>query len=150
MPLPRRVWCSCTIIDYLQGTSRAQPCVDIIRQCEHRELELLVSVLAIAEVGTTDKNDPNDLARIKEFFGRNYVIPVNVDIFVAEHAQRIVRQFGLSGADAVHLATAVAYNVPILETFDDKLIGVDGKVGNPLVEIRPPRYDSGQQTSLGL
>jgi len=150
MALSRRVWCSCTIIDYLQGTPRAKPCDDIIKQCERRELEILVSVLAVAEVAQTTKGDPDPALTIREFFSRHYVIPVNVDLLVAEEAQRLVREHGLKGADAIHLATAIVHRVPILETFDDKLIGVDGKEGNPAVTIRHPFYEGGQQVALGL
>ena len=51
MPNPRRLWDSCTIIDYLAGkTDVADACSKVIEQAERGELEIAVSVLATFEV----------------------------------------------------------------------------------------------------
>lgn len=47
---------------------------------------------------------------------------------------------GLKPKDATHVATAVRAKVDVLETFDDGLIKLSGKVGNPLLPIRRPYF----------
>lgn len=66
---------------------------------------------------------------IEEFFGRNYVIKANVDMYVSKHARELVRNYPSSGklekltiADAIHLATALHWKIPVFESYDDKLL----------------------------
>ena len=82
-------------------------------------------------------------ARIREFFGRNYVIRAALDVPVVELARDLVRRYrGLKPLDAVHIATALHHNIPILETFDGAMIRlVNGKVGNPPLVVRNPLYE---------
>jgi predicted nucleic acid-binding protein len=40
--------------------------------------------------------------------------------------------------DAIHVATAIDAKTPVLETFDDGLLGKSGKVGTPPLVIRKP------------
>lgn len=144
MPAPtRRVWCSCTIIDYLKGAARAEPdCQQIIDSAERGETEIVVSALAEAEVVKVDPADPDSETKIREFFARPYVIRVALDIRVAEMAREIVRTYGLKPLDAVHVATALRAKVPTLETFDQEMIDkVNGKEGNPPLQIRNPTYE---------
>ena len=51
MAAERRVWCSCTIIDYLKGVERARPCIEIITHMHEGSQEIVTSVIAEAEVG---------------------------------------------------------------------------------------------------
>lgn len=85
--------------------------------------------------------------RILEFFHRPYVVRAQVDFLVAEKARYLVRQYALSGIDAVHLATALVYNAYVFETFDDKMIKkvIDG--GLTGIKIRNVMFD-GQKPML--
>src|ERR1700683_5249534 len=111
--LPRRMWCSCTIIAFLKGEARAQPCIEIIEHAEKGEVEIAVSMLAHAEVVTMGSTvATSDEARIKEFFDRPYVISYEVNRAVATEARRLMQE-GLmrKPLDAVHAETAVRYRI---------------------------------------
>lgn len=142
MPLPRRLWCSCTIIKYLAGSPEAADCEPITQQAAEGQLEIVVSILAEAEVIRV-RADVGEVAEalIREFFGRNYVIRAALDVSIAEKARDIVRKYNLKPLDAVHVATALHHNIPILETFDDEMIEVSEKEGDPPLVIRRPVYE---------
>jgi predicted nucleic acid-binding protein len=126
------------ILDYLQGAERADPdCPQIIESAERGETEIVVSVLAEAEVAKIDGTD-EDEKKIREFFQRNYIIRVGVDPSVTEAARRLIREHGLRAADAIHLATAIVRNVAIMETQDDRILAVGDKEG---LVIRKPIYE---------
>ena len=141
----RRLWDACTIIDYLAGTKRAEPCRDYIGQVEREvgQHEIVVSMWAEAEVVKFDDALGHDEAekRIKEFFGRNYIVRAALDLAVAEKARYLARTYRIKPQDAVHMATALQWDVPILETFDGDLIALSGKEGNPPLVIRQPLYE---------
>ncbi len=140
----RRLWCACAIIDYLAGTARGEPCRDIIKQIEREvgQHEILVSMWAEAEVVKFDGvADDEAEKRIKEFFGRDYVVRVALDLVVAEKVRYLVRRYGIKPQDATHMATALVHEVPVLETYDDDLLKLDGKEGTPLLVIREPLYE---------
>jgi predicted nucleic acid-binding protein len=138
---PRRLWCACVVIDYLKGTERAQPCNEIIEHAERGETEIVVSILAHAEVAMVYR-DGTDEARIAEFFSRAYIVSAQLTRAVAEEARRLVRE-GLmkKPLDAVHAATATLYHIPVIETFNVKdFIQVQG-AGTPPVGVREPLWD---------
>ena len=143
MPPPRRVWCSCTIIKYLAGDPVAQVCEQIVEQGERGEIEIVVSTLAEAEVVKVEGELEDDAeAMIREFFGRNYVIRAVLDVPVAETARELVRHYsGIKPLDAVHIATALRHNIPILETFDEGMLKINEKEGDPPLVIRTPIYE---------
>jgi PIN domain len=68
----------------------------------------------------------------------------------AELAHEITRTYGLTNADAVHVATAVIAKVPVLYTYDSAkgkrrgLLRHDRKIGDPPLRIEvPPDPDAG-------
>lgn len=148
----RRAWCSCTIIDYLKGAPNASDCEAILAQAKSGRFEILVSILALAEVAKIDGlGDEDAEERIQEFFDRPYVVRAAVDLVIAQRARLLIRQYGLSGVDAVHVATAVEKGAAIFETFDKPLMkkisdggGIAGLV------VRPALDDSTSLTSLPL
>jgi hypothetical protein len=58
-----------------------------------------------------------------------------VDRFIALAAQRLVWEQHLSPKDSIHVATALRWKIPVLDTFDQGLIALSGKLtfeeGNP-------------------
>lgn len=143
MPTPRRLWDSCVVLGYLAGQeSLREECDLIIDQAWRGDIEIAVSTLAQVEVaylkGTSVVESEQ---RIREFFGRKYIIPIAFDIPVAIAARRFVRDYGLKPPDAVHLATASQWGIPVLETIDADLLRMDGLAGNPAVVVRRPLYD---------
>ena len=151
MPASRRLWDSSVVIGYLAGDQRIYPaCPQIIRQAELRETEILVSQMAIVETAYLEGVSDRDSALlIKEFFSREYIVPVSVDGPVSSLAQDLVRKYRsgprIKPPDAIHLATAILWRIPVLETIDDPLLRFDQLEGTPLVSVRHPLNDGRQQ-----
>ncbi|HLG68916.1 MAG TPA: PIN domain-containing protein [Chloroflexota bacterium] len=130
----------------MAGTARANPvCNQIIQQAERGQTQIVVSTLALAEVAKIDGlQDSQAEDKIKEFFDRHYVIPAAVDIAVADIARYLVRKYTIAPKlrpmDAIHIATAMLYRVPVLETFDSDLWKVSGQEGDPPILIQTPTY----------
>lgn len=132
MPTPhQRVWDTSVIIDFLEGNQRAEPHVPlIIEQAKRGEAQIVVSSFAEVEVVKIDgvlTNDQEEM--ITEFFGRSYVVRAQLDARVAAIARRITRDSSLAPnmqtikpKDAVHVATAARWNIPIFECYDGPLI----------------------------
>jgi predicted nucleic acid-binding protein len=137
------VWCSCTIIDYLKGAPKAADCKLILAEADAGRIEILVSIMALVEVAKVDGlTDEDAEERIQEFFDRPYVIRVAVDLGIARRARALIREFSLSGVDAVHVATALEKGASIFETFDEPLIKkiVNGG-GIAGLTVRPATYE---------
>lgn len=144
MVVPRRLWDACIVLAYLSGDQQVDPdCGLIISQAAQGELEIMVSTIAEAEVAYLPGISGADSeAKIREFFSREYVVVASFDSPVARIVRRLVRDHGpgLRAADAVHMATALQWHIPILETIDPDLLKLDGKEGNPPLIIRRPLY----------
>ena len=63
-----------------------------------------------------------------------------LDRFIAEEARALVWDHNVAPKDAVHIATALRREVHIeqLDTFDRKLIGLSGRLGDPPLLIGKP------------
>lgn len=148
MAVSRRLWDSNLVLSYLSGDTKVQPDCDlIIEQAKGRQLELVVSTIALAEVAfLKGLSDSDSEAKIQEFFSRDYIVPVLYDITVAKIARGLIRTYrpGFKPADAVHMATALLWQIPILETTDPDLLRLDRKEGNPPLIIRAPKYEGSQ------
>ena len=150
MDVPRRVWDSCIVIGYLAGYEVLKPdCLQIIEQAQRGELEIIVSAFTPIEVAYLQGYSDRDAeAKIKEFFSRNYIIPAAIDVPTAEIARGLIRKYRdthrIRPPDAAHLALAIQWKVPILETTDNDLIRLSELEGIPRVIIRKPLYE-GQQ-----
>ena len=153
MPVQRRLWDSCVIIDYLVGrTEVAESCLNIIEQAERGEIEIVVSALATIEVAYLQGFDDQDSeAKIREFFGRSYIIPAAIDVRVASLARDLIRKYKLGPKlkppDAAHLATAIQWGVPVIESTDPDLLRLDGREGVPPIMIRRPLYEGTMRMS---
>ena len=144
MAIERRVWCSCTIIDYLKGAERARPCIEVISHMREGSQEIVTSVLAEGEVAHLGDFVAHDAAEqmIKEFFGRRYVVRAPFDRRIAEDVRRLIRAHqGITTLDAAHIATALRWQISLLETYDHRLLALDGVEGNPPLIIRKPKWD---------
>ena len=147
--VPRRLWDSCVIIGYLAGAKKdLEDCEDIIAQAEAGELEIVVSAMATIEVAfLKGYADPDAELRISELFGRDYIVIAAIDGQLAKISRALIRkyqhdiQLRLKPADATHLATAVQWGIPVIETTDPDLLKLDGREGSPPIDIRKPLYD---------
>ena len=154
MPPARRVWDSCIVIGYLAGyPALKEQCELIIETAKRGEVEIVVSALAMIEAAYLTGYSDNDAeARIREFFGRQYVVPVQVDAPIAAIARDLIRRHRktrkIEPADATHLATAIQWKIPILETTDPDLLRFDRVEGSPLINVREPRSEGGRALSF--
>ena len=147
MPAQRRLWDTSVIIGYLAGEEDvAEACDNTIGRAERVEVEIVVSAMATIEVAYLEGLDDQDSeAKIRELFNREYIIPVAIDVGVAFIARELVRKYKvgpkIKPPDAAHLATAIQWRIPMVETTDADLLRLDGLEGDPLITIRRPLYE---------
>ena len=146
----RRLWDSCVVIGYPAGYPALEwVCSQIIQQGERGNLEIIVSEMAKVEVAyLSGHSDSESEAMIREFFSRDYVIPVSVDDPVSTLARNLIRKYRneirIEPADAIHLATAIQWSIPVIETTDDRLLRFDGREGSPAIRVRTPVYEGAE------
>lgn len=144
MPSPRRLWDSCVVIGFLAGYEEIrEDCELIIQAAERGEIEIVISQLTKVEtaflpgIGNSESE-----SLIREFFGRDYIIPISVDDPVSTIARDLVRRYqGLKPPDAVQFASAILWGIPIVETTDPDLIELNEKEGSPPIAIRKPLFE---------
>ena len=103
---------------------------------ERGELEILVSTMATIEVAYLDGlDDQVSEAMIRELFDRAYIIPVAIDVQVASTARELIRKYRagpkIKPPDAAHLATAIQWAIPVVETTDPDLLRQRCQDGEP-------------------
>ncbi|OGO06087.1 MAG: hypothetical protein A2Y60_00100, partial [Chloroflexi bacterium RBG_13_54_9] len=134
MAVPRRLWDSSVVIGYLSGQQDIKTdCNQIIEQAKGRQLEIVVSTIALAEAAYIPGLSPSDSeSKLEEFFSREYVIPAAFDISLTKMVRRLIRDHqGLKPPDAIHIASALQWQIPVIETTDPDLLKLDRKEGNP-------------------
>jgi predicted nucleic acid-binding protein len=136
-------WDSDAFLGWLQSEpGKMDLCKGTLERGDAGEVVIITSALTVAEVLwlrnapriTKDKADV-----LRRFFRRSYFRVRNVTRVLAESAQDLVWDHNIRPKDAVHVATALDAKVQFLETFDEYLLGLSGKVGNPLLIIRKPQ-----------
>ena len=151
-----RAWDSTTIVYYLgrHQLSEKHGLNDIVDQVFRNNEQILVSQLALAEVAyfgnsrVTSEVEPI----IVEFFGQDFIKVATFTDEIARVARSLVRNFRFKGADAVHIATAIANEVKTLETFDSGMLQRGEMIersGIYNLEIQIPQH-SGQQGIPGF
>lgn len=147
-----RYWDSNVFLAYLQGeVERVEACEVALEQAEQGRLLIVTSALTLAEVLALRGKDklPADAAvkkTVVDFFKNEYIAVQNVTRQVAELARDLVWDHGVRPKDAVHVASALAVEAPILETFDQDLIRKSGTIGAspPLIIREPPKPAQGK------
>ena len=113
-----------------------------IHKAEKDELEIRTSIFTLVEVFYLKDNGNRDKEKSKEirkFFENRYVITIGLDIPISDLAREIFFDYNISKpADAIHIASAIFDGIPILNTFDRELLDLNGKIGNPPLEIIKP------------
>lgn len=154
MPEPRRVvyWDACVFLDYVNGVADKllvlEPLLD--RAGPRGDIEIVTSTLSIAEVafGHLDQTgqgfDPDTEAKIDALWTDPIIKQIDFHKLIAFEARDLIRTvklagLGLSGADAIHLATAQRIDVAEFHTYDAKLFRVSPHVGFPIQEPATPQ-----------
>jgi predicted nucleic acid-binding protein len=77
--------------------------------------------------------------KLRLFFQHEYIVLRAVDRFIAEQARELIWKYGVKPKDSIHLATAIRWRIPTIDSFDDTDMGsLDGKLGDPAIRIGHP------------
>jgi predicted nucleic acid-binding protein len=139
-----RYWDSAAFLAYFnEEPGRVDCCAPVLEDAENGKILIVTCALTLAEVLALRGQprippEPALKQKVKEFFKNEYIAVQNVTRQVAELARDLVWDYEIAPKDALHVAAALAVEAPILETYDQPLIGKSGKVGNPPLIIREP------------
>lgn len=125
----------------LPEPARKRQCAEVLTAAERGEIQIVTSAITLTEVIKLKGSPPLKASqedKIRRFFLNEYIVVVNTDRFIAESARKLIWEQGVHPKDAIHLATALRFRLTHLDCYDDKLIGLSGKLGNPLLTIGPP------------
>lgn len=128
-------WDACVFIGWLKP-ARYTPeiqngALTILQSAEARKVNLVTSVLTIAEVQDAI-HDPIFGERFDELFLRENFNYINVDESIARLAQKIGHQYRIKPPDAIHIASAIDYSANCLYTLDG-LKAVDSGSGSKIL-----------------
>jgi predicted nucleic acid-binding protein len=119
---PAVYWDSCVFLDRLKRhTTRITLLESITDAAAAGDFMIVTSSVALAEViklpdiGLTP---PEQVARIEAFFQNPWLSIRIVDEVIAKMAAEIRRTYGVKTCDAIHVATALRYQIPALHTYD--------------------------------
>ncbi len=124
---------------------RFEMCRETLKAAENGEVEIVTSAFNLAEVCKRSPATSAPAINLPAFFDQPYILLVPVDKVVALRAQnlQLAGLFGVKPPDAVHLASALVHNVPVMHTFDAKLLNLDMRLtlddGNQLRICKPTK-----------
>jgi len=103
--------------------TRADVCQHILEDAENGSVGIVTSTLTIAEVikprGSATLTTQQE-EKISSFFLHKYILTYDVTRAIAESARKLSWQHRLKPRDAIHLATALAAGVDVLQTWNSK------------------------------
>lgn len=121
---------------------KIKKCQSVIKEAEGGSLIIATSALTFIEVIKMKgkKHIPRKAEKvIQAFFLNEFISIYNVDRDVGVMARELMwKHKALKPKDSVHVATAIIQKIPELHTFDDWLLKLDGKYGNPKLKICQP------------
>lgn len=142
MPKDRRYWDSDTFLAWFnKETGKYENCLGVMQSAENGDLEIVTSSFTLVEVlyikghPKITKEKSNTICR---FFERDFIVIVNLDRYIAEDARQLVWDHNVRPQDAVHISTAMKGNINIFDTFDQELLNLNGRLGNPPLGIIKP------------
>lgn len=146
----RFYWDSNAFLAWLQNEpNREAACRDTLDAAQRGDFLIVTSALTLAEVlwmRGAPKLTEQKAAILNKFFRRSCMRVVNLDRRIAQRAQRLVWESGIKPKDSVHVATALQFECPILETFDEPLI----KKGQNFDDIIVREPQPATQGTLGV
>lgn len=129
-------WDSCAWLGFINGEADKKRELEIVYgHARKGTYQLWTSTLSMVECRrlATEEHDPKPLSdeheqTLKDLFAQPFVKPIPMAVDIAEMARTIWRQTPGLGKfqDAVHVASAIRWNIPILHTYDrDDLLHLD-------------------------
>jgi len=76
--------------------------------------------------------------KIRDFFKHSWLSIIDVDPKTAEFARQLIWDYSVKPKDAIYVATAILRKADCLDTFDEPLIKLSGKIGVPPLLIARP------------
>ena len=95
---------------------------NILNGAETGQYGIYTSTATIAEVrrirSRTEQLDQAELQQIQEFFQHQYIYTIDVTREIAEKAQELGAEYGITAIDSIHLATAIWWGCDVLLVWD--------------------------------
>lgn len=111
---------------------------------ERSEIVFVQSTFTIAELvkdpESGEKLPEDKESLIEDFFENEFVVIRTLTEPIAFLSRKISRDYGVKPGDAIHVATALFWKVPILHTYDKKLLNKNGLIGDPPLRIELPTW----------
>lgn len=138
-------WDSNAFLGYLkEEPDKVEPCGDVLRAAENGLLVIVTSALTIAEViylKGSPKLPSEQRKKVTDFFKSEFISVRNVTRATADLASELVWDSNIHPKDAIHVATACLYEIPVMHTYDDRLLGNSGvKLAGHKLEIVKPSF----------
>ncbi len=96
----------------------------ILNDAEACHYHIYTSTVTIAEVrriqSRTDRLDEAELRQIREFFEHQFIHTIDVTREIAEKAQALGAEYGITTIDSIHLATAIRLQCDVLLVWDKR------------------------------
>ena len=149
---PRYYWDACCWIGLInQEPTRIVSLRYVNERAQKGEVQIWTSAFTLAEVfkrkcsdGQVGIKEDDDIA-FEDYLEQDYIERVQVDVDVGTAARRLLRKYPSikKPQDAIHVATALLYNIDELHTFDGSdLLPLDGLLpmanGSKLKICKPP------------
>lgn len=138
-----RYWDAVVFLAWLKNEQwRLDEVKAVLKAAEAGQVLLVTSSVSFVEVVKLDRKQAvvempaSDCKKIEDFFRRSYIDVRLFDPLTAELARRYIWDYGLQTRDAMHLATASRWHLTQLDTFDEHLLGLNGKF--PGINISHP------------
>lgn len=124
------------------GTPRWQVARSLFAAAERGDLLILASTLVQAEVvgnGEVRAKPPDSRAQrlVSDWFLADYIEWCDVDLLITRRVSDLSDQYGLRGADAVHLATAIRLRADYLISNDNGFSACHGQPIDGVQVIKP-------------
>lgn len=145
-----RYWDACAFIAVLnKEEARLEQCMAVLEEARRGRVVIATSAVTLTEVVKQEGERPigrENAQRIRDFFKHEYISVRDADRATCELAQNLIWDHPhLDYKDAIHVATAVRWQIPIIETFDDDdLLPLNGQIGDPPIIVRNPIVPQGQ------
>lgn len=140
-----RYWDACAFLGFLNGEQdKVSECQAVLKAAHNGHVLIVTSALSLAEViwiKGGPKLDATKRTIVEQFFKADYISVRNVTRIVAEVAQSVVWDYGIKPKDAIHVATAAVYKLPMLNTYDEELLDKNGTtINGHVLAIQKPHY----------
>jgi predicted nucleic acid-binding protein len=118
---------SCVFLAWLKDEeNRANLVEELFEEARKGEIKIITSTLTIAEVlniqGVKSPIPKERRDDVRRMFQNEWIITKGVNRRLAESSQEMVWEHGIKPKDGIHVATALAYKIPVFLSYDDNLV----------------------------